>query len=116
MRLLIVFLLIGLHLGSFAGNDKPVVPEKQSTNIIEKDDVVHMNESSSSVKLTAHLTHSHYLKSNCQHRQIPFARFAGNIVSIKNTIIEIPNTLFVAHDCYCKPIRLLLLFPQHYFW
>ncbi|MEO5995555.1 MAG: hypothetical protein ABIN89_02570 [Chitinophagaceae bacterium] len=116
MRLLFVFLLTGFHLASLAGNVTPVVSEEQYVNIIEQRDASQINESTSFVKLTAHLTHCHYLKSNCQHRQLPFARFTNNIVSAKNAIIEIPNNLFVSHDCYCKPIRLLLLFPKHYFW
>jgi len=116
MRLLLVLLLIGFNNTSFAGDNIHVVYEKQYSPLFGNNDVPETNASSFSSKVTAQLTHSPYVKHNCQHRQIPFARFSGTLLFARNACTVIDKTIFVSHDCFCKPIQQLLLFPKHYFW
>lgn len=116
MKRLLVFVLISFQLPGFAGSGNSYASTGLSIQNIITKDVTQINETSPFKNYSADATNRHYLKNVPQRWQLPLDRNTYNTLVARNTIIQINNTFLNSHAFHYKPIGLLLIFPQHYFW
>lgn len=116
MRFILLIFLMACYTGAFAGSEAPILSETSLVESVGEFKQSQISKSPRWLDFTAHITRSKHLKNFIQHRAHSFAKPATDPFSVKPADVKIVNTLYVSEYDYCKPIRLILIFPQHYFW
>jgi len=117
MRLLLLFIVSLLQLATPVKGHAGVAVKKQYAANFESKSAEatlkgHFFTQQSAAELTS-LTHVRGNSSQWRHPSF-VKHFATGCFA--NTVFFTQNKLFVQPYLYCKPIRLILVFPEHYFW
>ena len=116
MRLLFFLILTSFQFIAPLKSNAEVISHKPTENI-SKPSKTELKAYAFDTRSSADITPVTSLRtSNSQCRYNPFVKYFNNADLLDKLIRYRKNTVFTGSFSYFKPIGLLLIFPQHYFW
>ena len=117
MRFLIFFILSSfLFIAPSQGKAGSLV-QKQAIKAQKYADAPHIADHTITDELNACIIHTNQIKGlSAQFRFHPSANFVNTAAFVEQSAYKPGEKYSIEHYLYCKPIRLILVFPQHYYW
>ena len=118
MRLLF-FLILACFYAMVPFQSQAGVVSKEYSHLIAESTASNatVSKRSTASELFADLTHLSSIRSgNTQIRYVFLVKYFVATATYADAVTNSKSSYFIPAFLYCKPIGLLLVFPQHYFW